>query len=85
MLHDEKHYPDPDTFNPDRFLDPTQPDPTLYVFGFGRRACPGSHLAQGSIFLSIVQTLALFNIRCCRGENGQEIVPEAEFVTGTIR
>lgn len=84
MLHDEKQYPDPDLFNPDRFLDSDQPDPSLYVFGFGRRACPGSHLAHTSIFLSIAQTLALFTIKRARDEKGNEIIPEAEFVTGTI-
>ena len=85
MLHDEKKYPDPDTFNPNRFLDPSQPDPSNLVFGFGRRACPGTHLAQSSIFLSIAQTLALFNIKRARDQNGNEIIPPAEWVTGTIR
>jgi cytochrome P450 len=39
MLHDEDVYPDPHTFNPDRFLGPNpQPDPTDYgAFGYGRR------------------------------------------------
>ncbi|PVF95625.1 cytochrome P450 [Serendipita vermifera] len=84
ILHDEVRYPDPDTFNPDRFLDEEQPDPTKYVFGFGRRVCPGSHLAIASMFLSITQTLALFDIRRMRNENGEEVVPPAEFVTGMI-
>jgi cytochrome P450 len=84
-LHDETRYPDPNTFNPDRFLDEEQPDPIKYVFGFGRRACPGSHLAIASMFLAITQTLALFNIRRKRNQDGEEIVPPAEFITGMIR
>lgn len=47
MLHDEKQYPDPRTFFPERFLDlPEAPkdkfekysmDPKEIIFGFGRR------------------------------------------------
>ncbi|KAG9057243.1 hypothetical protein FS842_008050 [Serendipita sp. 407] len=84
MLHDEKAYPNPFDFNPDRFAEGTQPDPVQYVFGFGRRACPGSHMAQSSMFLSMTQTLALFNIQRARDERGEEIIPAPEFVTGTI-
>ena len=42
ITHDEEIYPDPFTFNPNRHLgDAAQPDPYKFVFGFGRRACPG--------------------------------------------
>ena len=42
MLHDEKDYPDPESFKPERYLkdglpDLTVRDPTTIVFGFGRR------------------------------------------------
>lgn len=35
MSRDEQVYKDPETFNPDRFLDPQVPQ--LPAFGFGRR------------------------------------------------
>ena len=42
IMHDEEVYPDPFTFDPSRHLgDDPQPDPLKYVFGFGRRVCPG--------------------------------------------
>ena len=47
ILHDPEVYPDPDTFNPDRFmmpdgsLNPDVPKPDI-AFGFGRRICPVS-------------------------------------------
>ena len=41
-MHDETVYPDPFTFDPGRFIkSEPQYDPTRYVFGFGRRVCPG--------------------------------------------
>jgi len=47
MTHDEEIYPDPSMFDPSRHLgDGAQPDPFKFVFGFGRRACPGMFLRQ---------------------------------------
>lgn len=42
ILHDEKAYPDPFLFNPERFLkdgklDSTVQDPGVAIFGYGRR------------------------------------------------
>ncbi|KAH9918271.1 cytochrome P450 [Fomitopsis serialis] len=50
-------------FLPERFLRTDLPtDPSEYVFGFGRRICPGRYLADNSLFLLISNTLALFDI-----------------------
>ncbi|KIJ52427.1 hypothetical protein M422DRAFT_26040 [Sphaerobolus stellatus SS14] len=78
ILRDESIYSDPWTFKPERFLpdDPKDmpPDPRLIgVFGWGRRICPGRHLADGTVWLAIVSVLALFNISKARDKNGNEI------------
>lgn len=61
MTRDESIYKDPETFNPDRFLDPSIPNAP--AFGFGRRSCPGNYYAEASLFITFASLLAVFNIR----------------------
>lgn len=65
MLHDEKVYPNPFEFNPDRFikngmLNPAVKDPMHAAFGFGRRYC------QASLY---VVTTAKAIYRVCPGRH----------------
>jgi cytochrome P450 len=42
MGHDENVYPDPNKFDPERFMGENQQlDPMKFSFGFSRRICPG--------------------------------------------
>ncbi|KAG8695405.1 hypothetical protein FRC08_007853 [Ceratobasidium sp. 394] len=62
MLHDPEQYESPMDFNPDRFLKSTpEPDPRKYIFGFGRRVCPGSHVANNGIWIICAAILAIFD------------------------
>lgn len=83
MTHDPEVYENPMEFNPDRFLGingkEPEMDPHSIVFGFGRRICPGRHLADNTLYLSIAQSLAVFNITKVTGE---EVRPE--FQPGVI-
>ncbi|KAF8843183.1 cytochrome P450 [Paxillus ammoniavirescens] len=87
MLHDPRTYANPNEFNPDRFLarDGKEPetDPRTICFGFGRRICPGMHLADASVWISIAMSVAVFDISKVV-ENGVEITPEIDPTTGTI-
>lgn len=45
MTHDETKYPDPYTFNPERFLSESgkiNDDDRILAYGFGRRCVPTS-------------------------------------------
>ncbi|KIJ18479.1 hypothetical protein PAXINDRAFT_70725 [Paxillus involutus ATCC 200175] len=84
ILHDETTYPDPEVFQPERFLGKSpQPDPQTVCFGFGRRICPGLHLAQASLFVSVAMSLAVLDISR-HVEDGVEVVPKFDVTGGTI-
>ncbi|KAH7325293.1 cytochrome P450 [Rhizoctonia solani] len=74
MSRNEKVYPDPESFNPDRFLNPSVPD--CPAFGFGRRECPGIHFAEASVFIIIASLLATFNFSLAKDEHGQDLIPD---------
>ncbi|PLB51998.1 putative cytochrome P450 oxidoreductase [Aspergillus steynii IBT 23096] len=90
FTHDPATYSDPMTFNPDRFLSSDKNltpefDPHRFAFGFGRRVCPGRFLADSMIFLTIAQSLAVFNIRKARTtDTGVEIEPDIGFKPGVV-
>jgi len=72
------------TFKPERFLGiKPEPDPALTIFGFGRRKCLGRLLADNSLYLTIAQSLAVFNISKVV-ENGKVIEPVMEPMPGII-
>ena len=54
VMHSEEHFPDPMTFNPDRFLDENgkyKPNKALIYFGLGKRECLGRSLAKQELYL----------------------------------
>ncbi|KAJ3813392.1 cytochrome P450 [Lentinula aff. lateritia] len=73
MHHDASRHPEPDTFNPERYLDdsltsadsanltdPYQRD--HWMFGAGRRICPGMIVAEREIWLTISRMLWAFTM-----------------------
>lgn len=79
------------SFNPDRFLvskegEHHEPewDPYQLVFGFGRRICPGQAFADATVFLTIVKTLAVFNITKDVDKLGSEVTPSINYSPGLI-
>jgi cytochrome P450 len=77
--HNEDKYPDSFEFNPDRYLGDTLScaessklgnamDRDHWAFGAGRRICPGIHVAERELWLSISRLLWAFDIRPPAGE-----------------
>ncbi|KZP17553.1 cytochrome P450 [Athelia psychrophila] len=86
ILHDEDTYPDPFSFNPERFmkegkLDPTVQDPALAAFGYGRRICPGRHMAIGTVWNTLASVLASFNIEKALDADGRQITPSGQYTS----
>ncbi|KAG8742332.1 hypothetical protein FRC12_015392 [Ceratobasidium sp. 428] len=85
ILRSPLTYKDPDTFNPSRYLgvDP-EPSPEDVAFGFGRRRCPGINVAQSSVWLSIVLTLAAYDITPAVDEEGKPELPSLQYSNTTV-
>jgi cytochrome P450 len=57
-------YHDPEAFKPERFTKPYNELPAAsFVFGFGRRICPGKTLSDSTLFLFFAQSLAALSIQ----------------------
>ncbi|KAI9441778.1 cytochrome P450 [Lactarius indigo] len=77
ILHNPDLYPDPETFNPERFLNEDgtfRDDPMISLaFGGGKRICPARHLVNMSLFMVAASVLSVFNVSKAKDENGHEI------------
>jgi cytochrome P450 len=78
--HNEREFPDPDRFMPERFLEgneykrPFPNDKGYMTFGWGRRVCSGQALAEQGTWVSVARLLWAFDIRKKRDpKTGKEI------------
>ncbi|KAG2078552.1 cytochrome P450 [Suillus decipiens] len=67
LSRDPIAFPDPETFNPQRWLDSEgrlkdNMSSKFIIYGFGRRVCPGLHLANNSLYMTLALLLWSFRI-----------------------
>ncbi|KAB5581284.1 cytochrome P450 [Coniochaeta sp. 2T2.1] len=91
---EEALYPDPESFNPARWLSrdyPTYREPlskfpslqNFSCFGFGRRICPGMNIAERSLYILTARLAWACEFSKKRGPGGEEIeVPSYDYVSG---
>lgn len=66
MHHNRRHYPDPEAFKPERFLDAGPLPSTWRPWGAGRKHCPGRHLAFLEIQTVLRTVLTTYTIAPAR-------------------
>jgi cytochrome P450 len=80
-------YPDAETYNPKRWLDPSFPTyqgpsteyPRMkghHIFGRGRRMCPGQDLVELEMLVLCGNMVKYFQLDPKIGENGEKIWPD---------
>ncbi|KAF9497034.1 cytochrome P450 [Pleurotus eryngii] len=91
IVRDEKLYPNAHAFVPERFLEETDDvtkkkmDPKSYVFGFGRRRCPGANLTDSSLWYLMVCMMATLDISKATDDFGNLIEPKIDFNNSVFR
>ncbi|KAL0097279.1 cytochrome P450 [Phycomyces blakesleeanus] len=90
-LHmNEKYFVEPKKFNPDRYIGiektmsasnngPAEERDT-YVFGWGRRICPGIYMAESEIFNLCTRILARCNVEPALNKDGTPAYPNLDKV-----
>ena len=88
ITRNEELYPDPDTFNPERFIgrmDSEAAHQVDAIFGFGRRVCPGKAFAEANVWLLMANIVATMDIEKSIDEAGQPITPNPEYIGSIVR
>ncbi|KAG1802492.1 cytochrome P450 [Suillus variegatus] len=65
IANDPEVFPEPHKFNPQRWIDnagSVRDDLKFFAFGFGRRVCPGQHVANRSLFITTALILWAFRL-----------------------
>jgi len=91
ITRDETLFPNASAFLPERYLEKVDPalakkrDPRSYVFGFGRRRCPGVNLVESSVWLLMTTALATLDISKAKDDFGNPIEPKIDFNNAVFR
>ncbi|KAF9892280.1 hypothetical protein FE257_002057 [Aspergillus nanangensis] len=86
MSRDTRYYSSPEEFDPDRFVAVSDGGKGEALpegpFGFGRRICPGQHLALAGMYIAIATLLATMDVKCPLDEDGNLLKPRVSFTNG---
>lgn len=80
---DPSVYHDPEVFNPQRWIEADgeiNENMKLFTFGFGRRACPGLHVANRSVYIAVALMLWSFTL----AEDPSDPIDDTAFTPGVV-
>ncbi|TFY80703.1 hypothetical protein EWM64_g3308 [Hericium alpestre] len=88
FCRDEERYKNAMDFIPERFIasesKEAELDPLTFVFGFGRRICPGIQMALAQVFMACAMSLSVFDITKAI-KDGKQMEPLQDFAGSMIR
>ncbi|KAF9447106.1 cytochrome P450 [Macrolepiota fuliginosa MF-IS2] len=90
ILHNPQLVSEPSRFKPERYMrggvfdQNASLSTSLGSFGFGRRLCPGQDFTKDALFSIIASTLAVYDIRPKKDENGYEVPVTDEVTSGFV-
>ncbi|KAG2354051.1 cytochrome P450 [Suillus spraguei] len=80
---DPSVYQDPEVFDPQRWIGAggeIKENMKLFTFGFGRRACPGMHVANRSVYIAVALSLWSFAV----AEDPDNPIDDTAFTPGVV-
>lgn len=81
-----QYYEEPSTFDPERYLKPNPDlDPRQFVFGFGRRICPGNELAFRAIWITAASIIWAFKLKRTEDDTSALDQDLERFSFGSVR
>jgi len=87
IMEDPEVFPDGKSFQPERFMETTDARLSSHrfgCFGFGRRICPGMHVALQSLYIVIARMLWAYDVLPAIVD-GKPFIPDADdFTTGLV-
>ncbi|KAJ5159284.1 Cytochrome P450 [Penicillium coprophilum] len=93
LHHDDRVFPNPDQFDPSRYegrnklasdyaVSPDCMQRDHFIYGAGRRLCPGIHLSERSMFLGAAKLLWAFQFEPELDESGKPVAIDTDPITG---